>query len=265
MIKLAIRLGIPGKCAAAERTTSRFTPALTREVNAIGDYWGQTGERSFWAKRTDHQKLEAARGHRDPSEEWFPDTKDMRKMAQQGQRASDTMLKVSTPVDLLASLGRIGATEPGSVSRLNIFTHGSDQGEIILEGTVISNNVTWSPADYRDGAFGDDLFENVREGRITFSLRGSKQEFSVNDVRKAFSKNAVVALYACHSGVDKGYLRKMSSLFGVPVKGFRQEVMYKLDLDKSGGVISTYGLGGLAGKEVGNFHELDRFFISSQP
>ena len=26
MIKLAIRLGIPGKCAAAERMTSRFTP-----------------------------------------------------------------------------------------------------------------------------------------------------------------------------------------------------------------------------------------------
>src|SRR5438876_985380 len=62
-------------------------PPPSHEVNAVGDYFGARGERSFWANRPEKEKFEASlpreerrRLGKDGTREWFPDTQDFLKV-----------------------------------------------------------------------------------------------------------------------------------------------------------------------------------------
>jgi hypothetical protein len=223
---------------------------LRRELNAVGDY------RSVWSHTADVERLKAQDLGR-----WYPDTRDFLEMARKGQRRNDKLIRVAKHYDLLAQLGKTGREKPESISRLNIFTHGSDLGEVVMQGRVTSDDVIWGLADLIDGGFDENLFYAVKQQGTTFGLRGSKAQYSIEDVRRAFSKDGEVVLYACHSGVDKGYLGKMAEVFGVPVTGFTQSVRYRLRAAK-GSTEATYGLVGLP-VETSNFHDLDPYRASS--
>lgn len=229
-----------------------------REFDAIGDYWGK---RDFWFKKRDADKLRAAT-HQVRGQEWFPDSGDFTNIEKAGRRPRAIAQRVTTTNDLLAALGKIGQTQPGSISKLNVFTHGSEKGEIVLSGQVTKDNVLWTPRDEKNGGFNDDLFEAAEDRRITFSQKGKKGQYSIDDVRKAFAKDASATLYACHSGLDGPYLKQMSDLLGVPVRGFDKAVQIKLDPGRKGRVDWSLGVQGREGQEVHDFHDLDHLAVT---
>jgi hypothetical protein len=137
-----------------------------------------------------------------------------------------------------------------------MFTHGDDQGRLVMSGDVIANNVSWRASDIENGGF-EAFLEAEDPDKLGFNQPGSKKTFTIQDVRRAFSKDAMVALYACKGGSDPKQLQQMRRLLGVPVKSFKREVIYKLDKTKAGEIVPTYGVDGGGGPTVSNFHDLD--------
>lgn len=249
-----VSAGVVGTARPAARAAS------THEVNIIGDYWGRRGERSFWAGASDQRKLEVARA---PSSqlEWYPDSQDFVRIAKQGQRPKAELTWAATTNELLSKLAKLGKDAPGSVSRLNVFSHGSDEGQIVMRGSVVANNVTWSKQEIEESAFDGALYDAAMSGNVVLGLQGSKRKYSIDDARSAFAQEAEIVLYSCHSGTDREYLNQMSQLFGVRVKGFSQSVVYGLHPGPSGKVTATVGLSGVSG-QVSDFHNLDSMSIA---
>lgn len=48
-----------------------------------------------------------------------------------------------------------------------------------------------------------------------------KKKVTVEDLRKRFAKDALIALYACHSGQLQSFIKSIATFFKVKVIGFK--------------------------------------------
>jgi hypothetical protein len=73
--------------------------------------------------------------------------------------------------------------------------------------------------------------------------QGWAQDITIDRVRAAFREDAQIIIFACHLGLTKEYLDKLSKLFGVKVRGFEKAVAYTLWSNSRGDRIirRTYG------------------------
>lgn len=212
--------------------------------------------RSVWEGKPDSEVLQAAGKTPPPGKKWFPGTGDLRKFAKSGSKDAVDPMQVR---DLRGLLYKLGKNKPETIGRVNLFTH-ADKGIISLSGEVTWDNVTL----YLDRrALDDDAMKDAEEE--VFGSEGMTKEqifaenITIDNVRKAFRKDAVVVIYACHGGLDEPYLKKVDKLFGVKVKvkSFKKMIRYTLVPDKEGKRIInlTFGIEG-SPTEVTDFHQL---------
>jgi hypothetical protein len=150
----------------------------------------------------------------------------------------------------------------GSISRINLFTH-ANSDLIALQGTVSPLSVG---SDVRLGvptALSVDTLDKINQEGVTFTVASNKlgkKPFTMDDVRRKFGKDAVIVIYACHSGLDGAFIQYLANTFEVRVKGFSSVIGYfpaysenpvKVDRKK-------IGLGFEGGEVLTDFHDLDK-------
>lgn len=135
-------------------------------------------------------------------------------------------------------LGAIWEQPVGKVERVNVLTHGSSN-LIAFAGHIEKRTI--SHADVFLNLNGSSISESLiamdvngmdklGQPGVTFTMpgRGKKkpQRMKMDDVRKRFAKEAMIALYACHSGVLPDFLKSVAAFFKVKVIGFTAKVLY---------------------------------------
>ena len=174
--------------------------------------------------------------------EWSPSTNDFLRFEKTGHRSEDPKPEIVT--DLSGLLYKLGKHEPGTVSRVYLFTH-ADETYLALSGHVKLD----SPYFDGQGITDNDIFE-ATEPNKSFRTKNMTQEQGFSEditlarVRDAFQKDAQIIIFACHFGLSPAYIDKLSKLFGVKVRGFEKAVAYTIRADNSGKRIieRTYGL-----------------------
>ncbi len=132
-------------------------------------------------------------------------------------------------------LGAIVQQQDGSISRINLFTH-ANKGLIAFGGRIDKRSVGHADVFLNTNGPNDNLtamdptsMQNLNQPGVTFSvaqpIRG-KSNFTVDDVRKKFAADAVIVLYACHSGQDQPFVKSIATFFKVKVIGFSSLIGY---------------------------------------
>ncbi|WP_218511796.1 hypothetical protein [Variovorax sp. dw_308] len=248
------------KTAAKSATPSTRAPVRPHELDVLGMY------RSYWAGRSNTEKFQAAlpreerirRGIKHLDREWYPDTEDFHRVEAAGKAKQSVVKRMATPEALVGMLGEIGSKNPGTVSRVNIFAHGNNEGDFALSGRVSENNVLWSEADLQGAAFAEKFFAEANDPLTVYWGTG-KSGHSLAEARQAFSKDGVVVVYACHSAINSVDLVRLSGALGVPVAGFNKELVFKVDQTKSGDLSIELGIDGVPESFERDFHQLDRY------
>jgi hypothetical protein len=218
--------------------TFSATAGSPREINFVGTF------KSYWYGKPLSEILDAAN-----KKNWFPDTIDLIEFAKKGSKGNP--IQVANLNDLLYQIGK---NKPGTIGRLNLFTH-AVKGSVALSGVVAKNFVDWKDEDANTSQAIDDTQIEDNENQNKVFPWGGK--ITITDVRAAFRKDAVVVIYACNAGLDKPYLNKISKLFGVKVRGFSKMIVFNLIPDKSGMRIikTTYSVED-SNQTVTDFHQL---------
>ena len=246
--------------------TKRKTPAhapKTREMTVYGSF------PSYWAGQSDARILKTLNRDQDPlgtrREEWNPGTKELLEFAKKGAAHGDIILST----DFYTLLYRLGIQPPKSITRLNVITHANDgwvsfSGNVLRDGVdldgIPTNAVTGQPEVRK---FDDKFMESAEDPSQVFKPgnmsveEGYAKGVSIDNVRAAFSDDAKVVIYACHAGLDKGYLQSIAHLFGVPVQGFSEMIAYTPipNSTRKRIVGMTYEIKG-SNRPTQNFHQL---------
>src|SRR6185436_9726860 len=132
-------------------------------------------------------------------------------------------------------LGAILSEANGSISRINVFTH-ANAGMIAFGGHIEKKTVTRADVLMNINPAGDNLtaldttsMTNLNQPGTTFTVAkpiNKQTSFTVADVRKKFATDAVLVLYACHSGQSATFLKSVAVFFQVKVIGFSKEIGY---------------------------------------
>jgi len=154
---------------------------------------------------------------------WFPHSADFLAVAGKGS------VIVASPEDLLLKI----VSAPGSISRLNFFSHGvfgkiAMSGQVDPEGKSCSLDSGWTQvggvgpmiADPYAKIWGDHG-ENSRN-KVTMGTRS----FSLDDVRAKFAPGAEIWLYICHGAADGRLLQNIANAFQVTVRSFTKIIVY---------------------------------------
>ncbi|MBI1745321.1 MAG: hypothetical protein HYR55_01885 [Acidobacteria bacterium] len=215
----------------------RFEKAPSEEIEL--NLWGDFTDGPW---KSDMEILAAAKAGK-----WYPGRIDLENFAKSGKRGKT--LPVHNVWNLMCAIAR---EKPGSVGRVNIFTH-ANKGFIALSGRVVVGNVIFNegPAE-----FGEQTLDIANDEGTTFSDKESKN-ITLERVRRSFTKKAFLVIYACHAGLDKEYLSNIAKLLGIVVKSFSGEIRYHPIPSKDGKKIvdTKYGLKG-SPVEVSDFHAL---------
>jgi hypothetical protein len=150
----------------------------------------------------------------------------------------------------------------GSISRINIFTH-ANSNLIALTGHVQPGSAAASVTLAVDSAISEDTLDQLDSG-ITinvFSKNNKKlaaKKFVMDDVRKRFTKDAVIVIYACHGAVDVAFVQHFADTFQVKVRAFREVIGYFPSF-KGASVTNrrTVGVGYKPQAKFDDFHQLD--------
>jgi hypothetical protein len=225
-----------------------------REVNVFGTF------PSDWNGASDRAIADAA-----AAENWFPGTDDMKRFARPGTAPGTTTLDVKEIIGLLRELGEIGRKNPHSIRRLNFFAHGANDGTIWVSGRVTRTNVDFvgdrfslNNQSMMELEADDVVLLPLKKGTRTKgdAERGWQENITLRDVRQAFSADAVVVVYACHSAIDEGYLRRIGKLLGARIQGFRKMTVWKLTWNENKQITRRqFGLDGST-RFVEDFHQL---------
>lgn len=132
-------------------------------------------------------------------------------------------------------LGAILERPDGGISRLNLFSHG-DKSLISFGGSIQKRSIGRADVFLNTNGPNDNLtsmdptsMANLNQPGVTFqapkAIRG-KTDFTVADVRKKFTEDAVIVFYLCHSAQDAAFLKSIAKFFGVKVIGFGSVVGY---------------------------------------
>jgi hypothetical protein len=176
-------------------------------------------------------------------EEWFPGKVELRQFAASGIGVVEGAVNVW---NVLCSIVR------NKPVRVNIFTHGTE-GYIGLSGWVIKGNVIFNTLK-EEYALSPELIQEAGEQGFIFSDFKTKNA-TIENVRAALGGHAEMVLYACHSGVDQGYLKQIAKLLRIRVRGFKSEINYHPAGSKDRKTINWQYSVGSSGK-VQDFHKL---------
>jgi len=111
--------------------------------------------------------------------------------------------------DFDAFLKEIEKQSTGSISRVNLISHG-DKGKIGFGGTV-------------DIKRKDVFFSSTLE---IGDLIATPLAARVNKTHDRFATGGDIVFFMCKAGIDVGLLKEIADAFGVPVRGFRDEISY---------------------------------------
>ena len=188
-------------------------PAAAKEMNLVGKF--------EWVPRLtdDELRAELAAGR------WSPSTDDFIVVP------GGTVAVVPT---FGTMLGAIFTQPNGSISRLNLFTH-ANKDLIGFNGRIEKR--TLGPADvFMDtNSQGDNLtamdptsMSNLNQPGVFFEIGtgASKKKVTVAEIRNRFAANAMIVLYACHTGQLASFIKSVATFFNVKVVGFTVDVAY---------------------------------------
>jgi hypothetical protein len=168
-------------------------------------------------------------------------------------------------------------SKPGSISRINIFTH-ANSNLIALSGNVRPTNAAADVTLNVSSAISEETLDQLNSG-ITISVvskdkKLASKKFVMDDVRKRFTNDAVIVIYACHGAVDTAFVQRIADTFGVKVRAFREVIGYfpsyeEGDPDtKQAARITTrrkVGVGYNSKIKVDDFHKLDSSATDRSP
>lgn len=221
-----------------------------KEISLIGTYknpWSESAEVDAMAH--DH---------------WSPTTDDFSAVAGSGAK------RVTSWGSVLQVILTDGDAEssPGSISRINIFTH-ANENFIAFSGTVAAqdgNVMLHVPT-----ALSEDTLSQLNSG-ITINVDSSNaklkaKKFVLDDIRKRFTKDAVIVIYACHGAVNGAFVQHIADTFQVKVRAFTDVIGYYPSFDEAepGAKIPArvtnrkkVGVGRNSKVKVTDFHDLDK-------
>ena len=123
-----------------------------------------------------------------------------------------------TPGNLIGLLGAVTEYKDGSIKRLNFFTHGN-KTLIAIDGYMDASNV------YFTSSVNDTEIANHASAGLSFTYK--KQSFTLDDVRKRFTEDAIFVLYGCDIAFDPtSLLTAWRDLFQVTTIGFRNKTVF---------------------------------------
>jgi hypothetical protein len=173
-------------------------------------------------------------------DEWFPGKVELRQFAASGAGLVEGAVNVW---NVLCSIARHKPT------RINVFTHAT-AGYIGLSGRVVKGDVIFNAGEAT--ALTPDIIERAEEEKFTFSDSRTKN-ITINSVHAALGKNAEMVVYACHSGLDQAYLKRIASLLRIKVSGFKTEIHY---YPEWAGKTLTWQYSAGTSRKVRDFHGL---------
>lgn len=163
----------------------------------------------------------------------------------------------------------------GSISRVNIFTH-ANSNLIALAGHVRPGNAAASVTLAVDSAISEGTLDQLDSG-ITINVvsknkKLASKKFVMDDVRKRFTKDAVIVIYACHGAVDTDFVQRIADTFQVKV--LKDVIGYYPSFDdadpaaKRPGRVTNrrkVGVGYNSKVKVDDFHQLDSDAVDRPP
>jgi hypothetical protein len=188
-----------------------------REISLVGSF------ENPWKKEADEVD---AMSH----DRWEPTTDDFSAVA------GTSSVKVDSWKGVMQVILTSGDAESaaGTISRINIFTH-ANSNLIALAGHVRPGNVDASVTLKVDGAISEETLDQLDSG-ITMNVvsknkKLASKKFVMDDVRKRFTKDAVIVIYACHGAVDTAFVQRIADTFQVKVRAFRDVIGYYPSFD----------------------------------
>jgi len=128
-------------------------------------------------------------------------------------------------------LGAIFQKSPGSISRVNLFTH-ANKDLIAFSGTIKRNTIVRADVTLNTNGSGDNLtamdptsMSNLNQPGIFFTMPGVAR-ISVAQIQQRFAADAMVVLYACHTGQLPLFIKSIATFFKAKVIGFSDEIVY---------------------------------------
>ncbi len=178
---------------------------------------------------------------------WSPSTDDFEKVALRGK--TGTTIRISSWFQLLGVI-----IQTGSISRLNVFTHGK-RAFVGFQGDLVRGDVLMDP---KTAMTVDNLQELHSLDHL--DVKGKKnQRFRpdelLKEVHKRFEADAKIILYACDSGADLELLNTVRDTFQVTVIGFKLPIAYKVNV--VGGRKHSVEIGYTFTQTKTDFHDLD--------
>jgi hypothetical protein len=124
----------------------------------------------------------------------------------------------NTPGDFIALMGMIAEYKPGTIRRLNFFTH-ANKKVIGIAGYMDSSNV------YFTTSVDETEIANYASSGMSFKYNG--QDFTLDDVRARFTSDAIFVLYGCDTAFDPTtLLAAIKDLLQVTVVGFKDKTVF---------------------------------------
>ncbi|MGN8117076.1 peptidoglycan-binding domain-containing protein [Labrys sp. 22185] len=210
---LVASLGGTGGHAFLQVKVGAPPPTTTKELNLVGQFDWDT-------VMSDDDLLQELAGGR-----WEPGTLDFSAIP------GGTVAVTPTFGNML---GAIFIEKPGSISRLNLFTH-ANKDLIGFGGQIQRRSVGRAEVMINTNGSGDNLtamdptsMNNLNQPGVFFEIGSgaNKKKVTVADIRTRFAENAMIVLYACHTGQLRSFVKSIATFFNVKVIGFTVDVAY---------------------------------------
>lgn len=174
---------------------------------------------------------------------WFPADKELGIFANSKRpKKNSRFLKIADAYAFMKALYSYPA------KRINLFTHGTS-----LSGKVIKGNVRFNPGKQFD-LLGTWYYEATNPG---FIFQAKKSWRTLHDLRKIMPRGAILVIYGCKSGSQRGDLKRLSKLLGVAVEGFSHSILYHPVISTKTQKIKDWRYShGKNGKKVDDYHDL---------
>jgi hypothetical protein len=200
---------------------------------------------------------------------WFPHTLDFLAVAGKGS------IEIASQWDFLLKI--IKAKD--KIGRLNFVSHGvngliATSGTVEEDGTNVSMDTGWTQVQLAGGtAIADPYAETWgSEGEnSSATVTVGDTSFSLDDVRKKFTKSAVLWLYVCHGGADPMLLQNLANTFQIKATGFLKIIVFCAPADfptnrnHTVAVKTTEKDADSCPNGVSNFRELTTHTMSKKP
>lgn len=119
--------------------------------------------------------------------------------------------------DFIAIMAEIVRYAPGSVKRVNFFTH-ADNTTLGIRGKISPGSVLF------DVHVTDADIDSYASSGISFTSNG--EIFDLDDVRARLAPDAVFVLYGCKAGQNASLLKAIARLLKVRVVGFKKKIAF---------------------------------------